>query len=60
MIDGKVSLIATNKDRKLAIINYQGWDSLELNEHNGLHPESKKSTLLYSEYEDEDYLHGPV
>jgi len=59
-IEDKEAIIVSNKNRKLAITNYMGWNSLETKEHIGLHPESEKSTLLYAANHDGKNLYDPV
>lgn len=59
-IDGKKTLIISIPDRQLAMTSYMGWQDVDTLNNVGLHPESKKSTLLIAKYEDLDYQFGPV
>ncbi len=59
-VDGKTIITIHGKNRKLALTNYLGWDNLGTVYHEGLHPENKKSILLYAEKQDLKYEYGPV
>ncbi len=60
IIEGKNCTIAKIPGRQIAITNFLGWKHINSVENIGLNPESEKSTLLYSEYEDIENQYGPV
>ncbi|MEN8231021.1 MAG: DUF2264 domain-containing protein [Bacteroidota bacterium] len=59
-IDGKQCVAVSIPGRQLALTNYLGWQDIGVKEHTGLHPESYKSSLPYTKFEDLKYEYGPV
>ncbi len=54
--DGRPGIEATGDLRHVCMVSYSGWDGLDSVVHEGLHPETDKSTVIYAHRtEEKDY-----